>query len=474
VVRESGVKASTLRGWFGAAAAAVVLVGVTVTTVPPEPAAVADGGGVPGQPLGGIGPAERVADRGQAARAAAVEDLLVRRAQALRQRDESAFLATIDPGADQIFVDAQRAQFGNLAGVPLSEWSYRLHADDVLDLAGRGRDGVDAVVPASTSATVDGGILADGAELWAPAVELRYGLQGVDQRPTSRPMGFLFVERDGRWYLRSDEELAALGRRTWRGPWDFGPCRVTATEHGLVLYHPGSEAMVDRLVRELDPAVRSVSALWGDRWSGKVALVLPDDPAEMRALVGPGFPVEAVVAVAVADRVDTRTRTVDGQRVVLSPMGSRALSVPSLQVVLRHEITHVAARAETMDGSPMWLLEGFADYVGYRDTSISLRQGAPDLVESVRHGGPPTALPEDRGFRARGRDLDLAYQQAWSIARFVADRYGEGQLVVLYRTLAGAGPVSAADTDAMLRRLLGVDRGGLLAGWRSYLTAELR
>src|SRR5262249_39729985 len=162
------------------------------------------------------------------------------------------------------------------------------------------------------------------------------------------------------------------GRRTWRGPWDFAPCQVIPTAQGIVLYHPGSEAMADRLRTELDPAVSAVTALWGPGWAQRVALVLPDSPEEMRSLGGPNF---AVVAVAVADRVDTERHTVAGQRVVLSPNGSRALSIPSLRIVLRHEITHVAARADTVDGSPMWLLEGFADYVGYRDSGIALAPG---------------------------------------------------------------------------------------------------
>jgi hypothetical protein len=248
---------------------------------------------------------------------------------------------------------------------------------------------------------------------------------------------------------------------------------VIATGHGIVLFHPGSEPMAQRLAGELDFSVNAVSALWGNGWSQRVALLLPDSAEEMRALVGPGFPVESVVAVAVADRVDTGQHSVAGQRVVLSPAGSRALTVASLRVVLRHEILHVAARADTVDGSPMWVLEGFADYVGYRESGITLPQGAPDLAEAVKRTGPPLALPEDKAFRTQGRDLELAYQQAWTVARFVAERFGEAKLVALYRTLAGAGPVSASATDEMLRQVIGTDRAGLIAGWRQYLSETL-
>jgi hypothetical protein len=249
---------------------------------------------------------------------------------------------------------------------------------------------------------------------------------------------------------------------------------VTATDAGIVLAHPGGEEMAQRLTGELDSSVAAVTAVWGNGWSQRVALLLPDNPEEMRALVGPSFPIDSVVAVAVADRVDTDRHQVSGQRVVLNPGGSRALSVASLRVVLRHEILHVAARAETVDGAPMWLLEGFADYVGYRDSGITVAQGAPDLAEEVHRSGAPPDLPEDKEFRSSGRDLDLAYQQAWSVSRFVAERFGENVLLALYRKLAGAGPVSATMTDDLLRQALGLDRAGLVAGWRQYLVQALR
>jgi hypothetical protein len=441
-----------IRTWLGAAVAVAVLGGLTLVSLPgtvPPPGSTAG----PGQPLGAVSPAPPVDD---ADRADAVTDLLRRRAQAVLTGDEQSFLATLDPKADPTFVTTQRRLFANLAGVPFDEWTYRLNPDDMLDVSG---------LP-------DGDEMAD--ELWAPSVDLRYALRGADLIPTNRSMGYLFARQGDTWYLRSDTALEGFGRRTWRGPWDFAPCVVTTTEHGIILSHPGSEPIVDRLVRELDTSVQAVSELWPTSWSRRVAVMLPDSPGEMRALVGPDFPVESVVAVAVADRVDNKTRTVAGQRVVLSPSGVRALSVASLRIVLRHEITHLAARADTVDGSPTWLLEGFADYVGYRDSGVTLAEGAPDLAKRVRQDGPPSALPEDRAFRSSGSELDLAYQQSWSLARYIADQYGEQTLIAVYRKLAGIGPVSASETDRMLREVLGVDRAALVAGWQSYLKETLK
>lgn len=387
-------------------------------------------------------------------RTEAAQTLLRTRADALRSRDEQAFMATIDPQAEPGFRDAQLALFRNLAGVPLREWSYSLQAHRSLD---------SGVLPN----------VAGAEELWAPEIDLIYALRGSDPHPTRRPMGYLLVKRAGAWFVRSDDDLLGVGRRTWRGPWDFGPCVVVTTGRGLVLTHPAREGMAQRVAAELDAAVQQVTDVWGTGWSQQVVVILPDSSDEMRALVGPNFPVESVVAVSVADRVDVERNTAEGQRVVMSPSTSTALSATALRIVLRHEFTHIAARGSTVDGSPMWLLEGFADYVGYRDSGIPLAQAAPDLNAQMVAGGPPDRLPGDEQFRTQGRSLDLAYQQSFSIARFVADKMGEDKLIELYRLLAKAGRASPRDVDELLVSVVGLNREQFIAGWQEYLRESL-
>ena len=372
--------------------------------------------------------------------------------------DEQAFLATVDPAADKVVRrHPAPAVPATSPSVPFTTWSYRLHADDTLDVDG---------LPDEVSAGAD--------ELWAPAVDLRYALRGGDLIPTDRAMGYLFARHGDAWYLRSDTALDGLGRRTWRGPWDFGAVPVTTTRHGIVLSHPGNEPdgrpagpragpvraggqrrLADVLVAAGRADAAGLARARCGRWSARTSR--SSRWSRSRSPTGS----------------TTQTRTVAGQRVVLSPTGVRALSIPSLRVVLRHEITHLAARADTVDGSPTWLLEGFADYVGYRDSGVTLAEGAPDLAKQVRDEGPPTALPEDRAFRSSGSDLDLAYQQSWSLARYVADRYGEDTLVELYRTLAAAGPASARRPTTCCARCSAVDRARAGGGWQYYLRKAL-
>ncbi|MFE2753975.1 hypothetical protein ACFXGA_18450 [Actinosynnema sp. NPDC059335] len=374
-------------------------------------------------------------------RADAVRSLLDRRARAVLERDEAAFTADLDPSADAAFRQRQRDLFHNLAEVPLAGWAYGLAGEtdvSALDL------------PAAD-------------EVWAPGVRLSYRLRGVDAEPSGQDLAYLFTRRGDRWYLHSDTALEPLGKRTWRGPWDFGPCRVLTGAGGFVLSHPGGEALAARVLAELDGAVAAVTEVWGPAWSRQVAVLVPASPDEMVALVGPGFATGSIAGVAVADRVDRGTRTARGQRVVLNPGSAGALSPLALRVLLRHEITHVAARGETVDGAPMWVLEGFADYVGYRRSDVPLAKGAPLLAARVREG-LPSALPSDADFR--GGAMELAYQQAWSLNLYLASWLGEPGLVALYRRLAR---VRASEVDSVLLEVTGRDAAALVRGWQEFL-----
>lgn len=443
------------RGWLAAAVAVALLSGLAVLSngpLRPSTGSSADPSGshVAGRPAppSSATPAAGDEPRAGLSRNRAVRAMLDRRADAVRLRDEAAFMATVDPRATPEFTAAQRSLFANLAGAPLDEWSYEIDGALVSQL------------PARTG---------DDALLWAPRTTLRYALQGVDTVPTERPMGYLYARRDGQWYLSSDTELGLDADRTWRGPWDFGPCTAVPATNGLVLGHVGQEQLLAALAAELDGAVRAVTEVWGTEWSQQVAVLVPGSIDEMRELVGPAFAVDGIAAAAVADLVDVSSHTAVGQRVVLNPTQAGKLSAAARRIVLRHEITHVAARASTVDGAPMWLLEGFADYVGYRGSGLGPREAAPDLVRVMRTRGVPDQLPTPADFRGESGNLDLAYQLSWSASLHVVDRVGEDGLVKLYRQLAGNPTQDQTAIDTALRDVLGMDQPAFVESWRDSL-----
>jgi hypothetical protein len=135
---------------------------------------------------------------------------------------------------------------------------------------------------------------------------------------------------------------------------------------------------------------------------------------------------------------------------------------------MAHETTHVATRQRTSAAVPIWLSEGFADYVGYRDAGVPDAVAASDLLTRVRAQGAPAALPTERDFDAARGEVGAAYNGAWLACRMLAERYGERGLVRVYAAAAANGPVGLA----MALRALGTDERALLADWRRYLVEQ--
>lgn len=392
------------------------------------------------------------------ARRLAVQFLLDRWAAAVRGSDKAALAALCDPQADVGFLSKEQTRAGNLAQVPLADWGYEV-----------GTDPAPTVPPALV-------VSLNADEVWSPPVDLHYALAGADQAPTSRPVGLVVARRGSTWLLVSDTAVADYGRTTWRGPWDFGPVIARSVPRGVVLGHPDRGGDVNTLAADLGPAVAAVTEFWGPDWQQRAAVFLPDTQAELKALVGADFSGGEVAAVAIADNVDRGRSTVVGQRVVFNPATIGQLTALSRRVVLRHELTHVAARAVTAPQAPVWLTEGFADYSGYRGNGVSLADGAPAVAALVRTAGPPDGLPTDVQFSAGSTPshVELAYQLAWTFATFLAATKNEQTLRAVYVALAALPAPSAADIDAALQPVVGTNLATLVVEWGRWLQNSLR
>ncbi|GLZ34291.1 hypothetical protein Lesp02_64780 [Lentzea sp. NBRC 105346] len=312
-----------------------------------------------------------------------VDELLRQRTEAVLTHNEAMFTAGIDPDASEPFKAAQQRLFRNVTALPITTWRYD-------------RD------------------------------HLTYALD-VDQRPTTKPLTFRFTEHAGRWYIADDKPAL---------PWDFAPIRVDRTMNGLVISHPGDEALAARVLAELDPAVDAVTEVWGSGWPRKVAVVIPHNPDELRELVGPVL--SDVAGIAISDAVDPPA----GQRVVINPDQAAPLSPVELRVLIRHEFTHVAARQATRDTAPMWLVEGFADYVAFHGSGMSLRQAAPLLTSDV------AAVPTDFA----GPKRDLAYQQAYSLCLYLAQHQ---DIAAFYRSHQSQVDIDVTGWREFLRQAIG-------------------
>jgi hypothetical protein len=388
-------------------------------------------------------------------RAAAVERLLQDRARAVLQRDRQGFLATVDPSAREL-VQRQAATFDGLAQVPLATWEYVLQPgtssrpDERLDRRyGRGR-------------------------WWGPQVALRYALAGFDERPVVVDHHLTFVLRDGRWLLGADDDFALQGRATPRAIWDRGP--VVAVRRGgvLVLGHPGQRRLLDPVAALTAAAVPRVTAGWGP-WPERVVVLVPDDTQELAGLLGSTADLSRIAAVATAElRGGEGEYDPAGDRVLVNPETFAGLGALGQQVVLTHEVTHVATRRASGPAVPGWLAEGFADLVGYSGVDLPLSVTAADLAGDVRAGRTPTALPVDADFEGGSLRLSQAYQGAWLAVRLLDERHGRDALLRFYRVVgARRGVPAATAVEDALRAELGTTTTALTADWRAFLQRRL-
>lgn len=363
----------------------------------------------------------------EAERDTAVRDLLGRRGAAVRDRDRAAFLATVDPASPDLRREQARL-FDALAGVPLASWSYDLHPETSVGTGDR----------------------------WAPRVTLRYALAGFDARPASLEQAPLFARRGEAWLLTGEDD-----RHTARDLWDFGPVVATRGRRSLVLAHPDQAGLAAELAGEADHAVVAVTAVVGRGWAQRVVVLVPADARELAALAQTTADLSAYAAVQSSELGTTGTGdpTPVGDRVAVDPTVYTRAGPRGRQVVLTHEVTHLATRADTGSGLPQWLVEGLADEIGFRDSGLAVARVAEDLAAEVRRGALPATLPTDDEFTGGSPRLAAVYAEAWLATRLLARRYGDAALLRLYRS------VGRGDDLASALRRLGTTPDALTADW---------
>jgi hypothetical protein len=382
----------------------------------------------------------------------AIKAVLDARAHAVLAHDRAGFLAGLDPQSTD-FRNQQATVFDNLAGVPFASWSYELDTQH------------ETAIPAAALARYA------GSASWMPDVELDYALTGFDDSPTPVREYFTFVRREQHWYLAADTDADALKLHTGRLPWDFGPVTARRGTHSLVLGHPQSASLITKLVALADEAVPAVSKVWGTDWSQKVVVVVPATADELGRILDDTTDMSQIAAVTTAE-LPSDTPPV-GARVIVNPATFDHLPQLGKRVVIRHEITHVASRALTTKGTPTWLAEGFADYLGYLDSGVSVRSAARELGNDLRGGTPVGDLPTNDDFGATNGKLAQSYEKAWMACRFIVDKAGQAGLVRFYRTVGTASGEPDAAVSAGLRTVLNMTTEQFTADWRNYVEQQL-
>lgn len=405
---------------------------------PPVTASEASGTARP--PAAATAPATPTEDPA-ALRLQALDTLLTSRAQAVLARDKAAWMATVDPAATD-FAARQSAVFDHLAPVPLASWSYQF--------AGEGS----ALPPERLDVL--------GQDAWVAGVNLVYRLADADLADVRRAQHLTLVRRGDQWLVADDADGPTAAE-----PWDLGPVQVVRGERSLVLGSADVGAL-EALAAEADTAVVQVDGIWGEDWPRTVVLLAPATQTEMaRLLQRPDETGLDQIAAVTTGEVNGGVAGTSADRVIVNPAGMAQLGDLGRRVVLAHEITHVATRATTTADVPIWLSEGFADYVGYAGTGVGRAVVAQDVLDLVRAGQGPAALPVEADFDPAQGTIAPAYSGAWLAADLIARVFSEDALIALYRAVATGTPV-----DAAVPGVLGTDLAGFQQRWQEYL-AEL-
>jgi len=384
-----------------------------------------------------------------------VAAVLARHGKAVLDHDRSAFMAGVD-GASKAtaFWRDQSAEYANLVQLPLTRWSYRVNA----------RTGDRAAERAAGRAL--------GATAIVVKIDLSYALRRADPVPTTRSLWWTFVRQDGHVVAAGDGALADAGGTSWQGPWDFGRLTVVRGRDCLVLGH-ADPSVLRPIAATVDAAVPAVSAVWTLPWTRFVVVVVPGSAEELAATVGPSSSIGTdVAAAAISDGADPVTGEVSGQRLVINPDALARLTPVGERIVVRHEITHIAAARDTTDATPPWVREGFAEYVGNLGTGQSVGTAATELRADVLAGRVPTALPDPAAFDG-GSGVAQAYEQAWLACRLIATRVGAAGLVRFYRVVGADVEDEQGAVAAGLRAVLHETTAQFTAQWRAYLRQQL-
>jgi hypothetical protein len=165
------------------------------------------------------------------------------------------------------------------------------------------------------------------------------------------------------------------------------------------------------------------------------------------------------------------TTTVDGSRsrrspshVFVNPKVFVPLRPQGAQVVITHEATHVATDAATSK-APIWLVEGFADYVALSAQRLPVSTTAARIIALVRRHGPPRHLPSSAEFAAGAEHLEARYESAWLACRLLAQDSGVRALVAFYRAMDGGAALGPE-----LQRHFGLTPVTFTKEWRNVLS----
>jgi hypothetical protein len=379
----------------------------------------------------------------------AIDAVLRRRAEAVQRNDADEWMGDVDQ-ADAAFAQRQRQEFENLTRLPFAELEFERAVQSAPKMAGFLPPGLFERYHAAVRVV---------------PVTVRHRIEGVDSRPVATPWLAVFAYAGGKWLIAGDGAGKELPTGEAGQPWDAsGPITVVRDERVVAVLSAGTGPADggQGLLELAATGLRQVAAVRPGGWDGKVLLTAVADRQIFDTyFAGSQDRVAQVAAIAVpyySEVAEWANRPAYATtRIVFNPS---ELSAPraELQHDLTHEFTHAAMGPVTGAYTPRWVVEGFAEYVAYKDgrfDAAGIRQALGDLAIG--------AFPDDKQFYEEPRN----YVSGWLACRMIAERYGQDKLIAFYE-----GFLRMSEVDSVSREVLGVSRAQLEQQWKDYVARQ--
>ena len=294
-----------------------------------------------------------------------------------------------------------------------------------------------------------------GPGAWVSSVQVTWRYAGIDRRSLVSTARLVLVPGPDGAALAATRP--ALGDQT--PGWLLEPVEVRRRQRVLVTAPDATSAR--RLATQAADAAAAVRRRLPG-WEGDLVLEAPSTVPVLRAATGVGAAGARSLA-AVTTTADGSITPGSPQRVFVNPRVFPGLAEPAQGIVLRHEATHVATAAAA-SAAPLWVTEGFADWVALADSRAPVRSLASQVRSLVRTHGAPRRLPGRSDFAADAPGLGAAYEAAWLAVRLIARTHGDAALL-RFRRLAA----SEAELEEAFRVALGTSEAAFTREWRREL-----
>lgn len=395
--------------------------------------------------------------------------ILDRRAAAVEQGDEAAFLADLDQSNAEL-IERQKMVFSNLRQLEFDELRYVTNRV-LVGLAQREADGAYVLSPviAITKLTAD-----RSAGAVAPAEAFQYKVALRDGSPVVTDI--VAITRRNAKKLRHSTGIYA------NAPWNTTPLQILNVDN---VWLAGDDSVSD-LEQYLDAArgqVRDVEALWGDRtrFPGYV-LFLTRKRKNFRTWFDSNTPAKfegyEMPLQGVRSNGEPFIDEYAGSRIVVN-LESIAVNDDDPVLVMRHELAHaITSRATSVDFglgfvAARWAVEGFARWVENLNHPDRQAQQRAMVAGGVRAGTFTGTLPRSETFY----DDDIHFNYAvsasvFSFAERVADRDAAVEFyaqVIQYTDLKGEPLVTLPAFDAVCTQVLDMDSEAFLQRWAGFV-----